>query len=813
MQKEPWDSHVAGKRYSVSDGPVRRLTVKGKKLHMLVPDVVQEDVVVRSAAEKMTHNSEKEDYIQELKTLATEIGFEPVVHLLQLGNIEREIDLIDLEELIMNVCDGSDIDGVPGPSVAAYLEKKNYANVVGCDSIFINNTLTKNGMKELFRENLVSTPPGFALTKDSDLPKLIDDWGMVYPLFVKVSDSYGSVGIDDSSVCHDFDQVKAKTDELLKEFENLTIEEYIDGQEYSVLVSGNSRDENSTVIVYPPAERAFNKDLPRFKRFISYVRNWDEAQYAHGYEHVTDPNDHAALQDLSRRAYAAVSGNAYGRVDIRKRDVSGKFYVLEVNASCGLGKGSSSEFILKLAGQTTQDFFQILLSSALKVSLDTSVTTPAAESTRGSFANITAEPVGADGEGEDTVSPLHSVLPAEVEQKLAQLIRNPSLAVVPNPVVHVICAAVLQDPEAYIPDPEGKLKVGYGKDVEYVSELESIFRNLNFDPIVHVYNVDDVKDSLSGLSKEEDLIFNACLGTDGLEVARLLEDIGFIHTIGLNARFFVESHDRQLMREGLSKNRLRVPKAVVVKHGTPIDEVLSAMSDNQVYLPVYVKPAVRKQVIENSGSKVTTELELRDAIAAIPADQTWVIEEYVQGTQYMVLIAGDARDPFADLICFPPVKLIPTAGSAEHHHSQSGILGVVRKLSILGLGNKQHQKRASSETLNSTSASNLGGVGTLPTASKAGSTDPFTYVAMKHPDDLMLQMDLQDLARRAFVAVHGSCYGLVTIIDREDGTGLTVVGVSGDVRFGEEKSGKIVKLAGQNTEALFSWLLKRPVRA
>jgi biotin carboxylase len=61
--------------------------------------------------------------------------------------------------------------------------------------------------------------------------------GMIYPLFVKVSDSYGSVGIDDSSVCHDQDQLIAKCSKLLGEFENLTVEEFIDGQEFSVRVS------------------------------------------------------------------------------------------------------------------------------------------------------------------------------------------------------------------------------------------------------------------------------------------------------------------------------------------------------------------------------------------------------------------------------------------------------------------------------------------------------------------------------------------------------------------------------------------------
>lgn len=65
------------------------------------------------------------------------------------------------------------------------------------------------------------------------------------------------------------------------------------------------------------------------------------------------------------KAYVAMSGNCYGRVDVRKRDSNGKFYVLEVNASCGLGIGSSSDFILQLAGQNTPDFFNGIISMSI----------------------------------------------------------------------------------------------------------------------------------------------------------------------------------------------------------------------------------------------------------------------------------------------------------------------------------------------------------------------------------------------------------------------------------------------------------------
>ncbi|KAJ3021822.1 hypothetical protein HKX48_007705 [Thoreauomyces humboldtii] len=806
MLKNTTDSH--GKRFSQSQGPVRKVTVTGKKLHYLVPDLLTDDDVVRSAAEKFTHDDDKGPYLEELKKLATDLNFVPIIHLMKLKEIETVIESIPVEELVMNLCDGSDVDGVPGPSVAAYLEAKNYANVVGCDSLFINNTLTKNGMKELFREHLVSTPPGFALTKDSNLPKLIEEWGMTYPLFVKISDSYGSVGLDDSSVCHDFAQIEARCAKLLVEFENLTVEEYIEGPEYSVLVSGNCRDENQNVIVYPPAERAFSKNLPRFARFVSYVRNWDPTQnQQHAYEAVPDPNDFAALQDLSRRAYAAVSGNAYGRVDIRKRDVSGKFYVLEVNASCGLGNGTSSDFILRLAGQTTQDFFQILLSSVLKPPVESTA------SPSGSFGNLTAEPVAEPGEEADKVWPM-SPLSVAVEEKVAKMIRNPSLALVPNPVVHVVCAAVLIDPEACIPDPEGKLTFSYGKDVEYVSELESIFRSLYYDPIVHVYNVDDVADTLKKLSKDDDLIFNACLGKDGLEVAKLIEEIGFAHTVGLNARFFAESHDRQLMRDGLSKNRLSVPTAIVVRKTHTADNLSGDLSKQGIAFPVYIKPARRENTRSDAsrGQKVATHAELAAAVASLPEGMDWLVEDFVEGAQYMVLIAGDARDPCADLIVFPPVKLQVSPAMGSRNSSGNGIASLVRKLSILSMGKNSNAKSSSTATP-------AGGRGnsTLDDNGEAASNPPVptqvAYTSLKHPEDLLLQMDLQDLARRAFVAVHGSCYGLVTIIDHADGTGLTVVGVQGDVRFGDQKSGKIIRSAGLDAEALFSWLLKRPVKA
>ncbi|TPX30710.1 D-alanine---D-alanine ligase [Synchytrium microbalum] len=785
--------------------PVRRLTLGSRKI---LPDVVTDETLVRSAAEKATHNSEKEDYFNELTQLAEDLNFAPVIHKMTLTNMLEEIDGIPLDELVFNLCDGCDLDGVCGPSVAAYLEQRLYPNVVGCDLQFINNTLTKAGMKELFLKHHVSCPPGFAATTSTDLDAEVTSWGMTYPLFVKVSDSYGSVGIDDNSVCHDSQALHDKCTAVFQEFANLVVEEYIDGPEFSVLISGDSRDPNCNVVVYPPAERAFNKDLPRFQRFISYLRNWDESLLAHHYASVTDYNDVAALQDLARRAYIACSGNSFGRVDVRKRDTSGKFYVLEVNASCGLGKGSSSDFILGLAGQSTKDFFQILLSSALKPPAaseeDGDLVSSPTEVSPTTIPSTTLPPTEEPESSEPAVPTV--VLPPEVENRVQELLKNPSLHIFPTPILHVIVAAVMLEDEG-IPEPEMSLREAWGKDVVYVSELEQAFRSLGFDPIVHLHHFDDIEATLDGLSPDEDLVVNACLGADGSEVAQLLEQRGFKSHVGLNAAFFRHSRNRITMREHLKANRLRIPVGVALNAS---DDVAKVVKGASLEFPVYVKPATSHRHVEGgyAGRKVWT---LEGLQAYLKVEEDVVVEEFISGVEFKALVAGDGRDPRADIIVFPAVQIIkPTVEEEPTPISNDRDLDPEPFTTTATADNAD----GSSPRINRKSSfipSLLRRMTSTPIFTTA--TPPIIepkYVRMTS-ESIMTQLDIQDVARRAYVAVEGSCYGIVSVIQSGGVNGeLVVLGVSSDIKFGGGGSaGAILALAGLNAEALWSWLLKR----
>jgi D-alanine-D-alanine ligase len=71
--------------------------------------------------------------------------------------------------------------------------------------------------------------------------------------------------------------------------------------------------------------------------------------------HRPEPSLMKALEQLSLDAYIAVGGMGYGRLDIRMDKNTGKLYMLEVNAQCGLSEDedyTSIGAILRYADKT-----------------------------------------------------------------------------------------------------------------------------------------------------------------------------------------------------------------------------------------------------------------------------------------------------------------------------------------------------------------------------------------------------------------------------------------------------------------------------
>jgi D-alanine-D-alanine ligase len=119
------------------------------------------------------------------------------------------------------------------------------------------------------------------------------------------------------------------------------------------------------------------KSLPDTEKFLSFDRLWeiydDESpmpQNENFYEYQpVKPSLIPALKKISMDAYKAVGGRGYTRIDIRMDAKTGKLYMLEVNAQCGLSEDenyTSIGAILKVSGRTFTEIMVEILKDAIR---------------------------------------------------------------------------------------------------------------------------------------------------------------------------------------------------------------------------------------------------------------------------------------------------------------------------------------------------------------------------------------------------------------------------------------------------------------
>ena len=252
--------------------------------------------------------------------------------------------------VVFNLCDGDEINHVPGISVIRYLDDVGVP-YTGASAEFYRATTSKIDMKHAFDRAGVRTPPWAVIRKKADTAGLFERLGA--PLMVKPAVSAGSMGITTHSVVSHHDALCEQLNELDKGYKGwdlasggVFVERFIEGREFTALVVGAGD-------VHPPVERVFHPSLPSRERFLSYDRLWEvyeresrvggEGEYL--WEYSAAPAElHAPIAALSRAAYDAVGGCGYGRVDLRMSD-AGELFVLEVNAQCGLSEDENQTSI------------------------------------------------------------------------------------------------------------------------------------------------------------------------------------------------------------------------------------------------------------------------------------------------------------------------------------------------------------------------------------------------------------------------------------------------------------------------------------
>ncbi len=359
----------------------------------LIPIVTAEKLKVWVLAPYLVTHDENIDYyydfsqsIAEYSKTFDEMKIEWKWQPVTMANYVEVINSIQEEKkanhhfpIVFNLCDGDEVNGTPGISVVKLLHQSGLV-YTGADEYFYDITTSKISMKEVFDEACVSTPPWEAITDVNQvLSGIFDRLGC--PIIIKPAVSGGSMGLGIKNVVATENELKIQVKKMFEGYrgwnlatDGLIAESFICGNEYTTLIVG-AYDKPQFAFVYNPVERVFHSSLPDEEKILSFDRLWEiyeeEAPMPNEenfYEYEPpEPKLIEELKKISWDAYVATKGKGYTRVDLRRDKITGKFFVLEVNAQCGLSEDedyTSIGAILRLSGKTFTELVKEIINTA-----------------------------------------------------------------------------------------------------------------------------------------------------------------------------------------------------------------------------------------------------------------------------------------------------------------------------------------------------------------------------------------------------------------------------------------------------------------
>ena len=283
--------------------------------------------------------------------------------------------------IVLNICDGDEVNGTPGISVVKLLEERKLI-YTGSEEFFYHITTSKIAMKKRFDKARVHTPAWEAIKSEKQNIKGIFD-RLCTPIILKPAVSGGSMGVGTKNVVYNEADLSSLIKQMFEGYrgwnlvtDGLIAESFVSGAEYTSFLIGDYNNPAATFI-YEPVERIFHKSLPEDEKFLSFDRLWEIYEEENAmpndenfYEYATlDQAVSDEVKKISWRAFVSVKGTGYARIDIRKDKKTGKLYVLEVNAQCGISEDenfTSIGAILKVSGKSFPEMILEIINNAVE---------------------------------------------------------------------------------------------------------------------------------------------------------------------------------------------------------------------------------------------------------------------------------------------------------------------------------------------------------------------------------------------------------------------------------------------------------------
>ncbi len=186
----------------------------------------------------------------------------------------------------------------------------------------------------------VKTPASVDLGSMDDIKEVLAK--LSFPMFIKPAKAGDSLGVDEHSLVKNEAELRSKVRDILKEYEEVLVEEYIAGREFTVLVAANRDGKTSTV--YKPVEYLF----PEGREYKTYALKTSEL-HPECNAPCQDPKLEKKLKAATKQIFAAFGGVGYSRLDFRVNENNEVFF-LEINFTCSAfytnGYEGSADYIL-----------------------------------------------------------------------------------------------------------------------------------------------------------------------------------------------------------------------------------------------------------------------------------------------------------------------------------------------------------------------------------------------------------------------------------------------------------------------------------
>ncbi len=228
---------------------------------------------------------------------------------------------------------------------------------VGSDALSLGMTLDKVMAKKAFIADGVPTPRYFVA--DGLSKKFCSD-GLKFPMIVKPRHEGSSKGISEDSIVYDAKALRRQVHEVNRTYgQAALVEEFISGQEFTILVVGNKRPEALAPVHIQILGKLDIGDLVYTSR---RVQN-DDVSYV--CPAVIPRALDKALREAAVEAYQALDCRDFSRVDIRT-DKKSRPYVLEINPLPSLSSADVFPLVAEAEGTTYNKLITRILDEAIK---------------------------------------------------------------------------------------------------------------------------------------------------------------------------------------------------------------------------------------------------------------------------------------------------------------------------------------------------------------------------------------------------------------------------------------------------------------